>query len=69
LGVVTSTEPDGTEYALRENLPVAYWEKINWLMVLHGQQVCRPIGAWCDVCSVATLCQQVGVKKRKPPER
>jgi endonuclease-3 len=69
LGVVTSTEPDGTEYALRENLPVAYWEKINWLMVLHGQQVCRPIGAWCDVCSVATLCQQLDVKKRKPPKQ
>lgn len=68
LGVIESPHPDATEFALRENLPQAYWEKINWLMVLHGQQVCRPIGAWCDVCSVSDLCQQVDVKKRKPPK-
>jgi endonuclease-3 len=68
LGVVTSEDPEATEWALRTHLPVAYWEKINWLMVLHGQRICRPIGAWCDVCAVANLCQQVAVKKRKPPE-
>jgi endonuclease III len=67
LGALTSNTPDATEFALREHLPVAYWGKINWLMVLHGREVCKPIGARCDVCVVQPFCQQRDVKMRKPP--
>jgi endonuclease III len=68
LGAVTSMVPDDTEFALREGLPLKYWEKINWLMVIHGRETCKPIGARCDICPVLHLCQQHSVKKRQPPK-
>jgi endonuclease-3 len=67
LGVLQTATPDETEFALRYHLPPAYWAKINKLMVLYGRDICRPIGAWCDVCTVTRFCDQVAVKNRKPP--
>jgi endonuclease III len=67
MGAVTSTQPDHTEFALRRGLDVVYWDKINTLMVAHGRECCKPIGARCDVCPVEHLCKQRDVKMRKPP--
>ncbi len=64
LGYIQTQNPDQTEMVLRGKLPGQYWNLINTLMVLHGQQVCRPIGPRCDICPVATLCQKVDVKPR-----
>jgi endonuclease III len=69
LGVLTSETPEGTEMALRETLPPTHWEKINWLLVTHGRQICKPIGARCDTCPVIGLCAQRDVKKRATPKR
>jgi endonuclease III len=68
MGWVSTSTPDETETALRALLPVRYWAVINHVLVLHGREVCRPIGAWCDVCPVAPLCPQLDVRKRKPPK-
>lgn len=65
LGYVETTTPDQTEMALREKLPPKYWPVINKVMVLHGQNICKPIGPRCDICPVAQWCHQVGVKPRK----
>lgn len=69
IGYVKTTTPDETEFALRDKLPVPYWQVINRILVLHGREICKPIGARCDVCPVAHLCLQIDVKKRKPPEK
>lgn len=64
LGYIETTTPDETEMVLRTKLPPAYWKTINTIMVLHGQQICKPIGPRCDVCPVAQWCAKVNVKPR-----
>ena len=68
LGWLQTATPDETEMALRERLPLPYWDVINRIMVMHGRDICKPVSPWCDVCPVATSCPQVGVKPRKPPK-
>jgi endonuclease III len=67
LGVVNTQTPDETEMVLRQGLPQPYWQVINRIMVMHGRDCCKAIGAWCDVCPVRSACAQQGVKPRKPP--
>lgn len=64
LGYIQTKTPDETEMVLRAKLPQQYWAVINTVMVLHGQQTCRPIGPRCDVCPVADVCHKVDVKPR-----
>ncbi len=66
LGYLNTRTPDDTEMALRARLPQHYWNVINTMLVLHGQQVCKPIGPCCDICPVARLCHKIDVKPRKP---
>lgn len=69
LGYLQSKTPEETEQKLREKLPLPYWRIINTMMVLHGQQICKPIGPRCDVCPVADVCRKIDVKPRKVPKR
>ena len=64
-GYIDTKTPDETEMVLRQKLPQTYWSIINRVLVLHGQQTCKPIGARCDVCPVESQCKQVEVKARK----
>ena len=64
LGYLRTQTPEQTEMVLRDQLPLAYWNSINTLLVLHGQQICKPIGPRCDVCPVAEHCLKVNVKPR-----
>jgi endonuclease-3 len=68
LGYVNTQTPEQTETVLREKLPLPYWKVINTVMVLHGQQTCKPIGPRCDVCAVAKLCHKIDVKPRPVPK-
>jgi endonuclease III len=38
-GIVDTTSPEKTEFALREVAPEQYWSRINRLFVLWGQEV------------------------------
>ncbi len=64
LGYIQTRTPEETEMVLREKLPAPYWSVINTVMVLHGQQTCKPIGPRCDVCPVAQWCHKIDVKPR-----
>lgn len=64
MGYLQTQTPEQTEMVLRQTLPQPYWNSINTLLVLHGQQTCKPIGPRCDVCPVAHRCAQVNVKPR-----
>lgn len=64
LGYVQTKTPDETEMVLRAKLPAPYWLVINTVMVLHGQQICKPIGPRCDICPVAQWCEKIDVKPR-----
>ncbi|MDR2342997.1 MAG: hypothetical protein LBD86_00520 [Spirochaetaceae bacterium] len=57
-GWLESAKPDETEAILRGILPLKFWKRINALLVLYGQQVCRPIGPRCQSCVIAKYCSQ-----------
>ncbi len=62
LGFVHTKTPEQTERELRRKVPVAWWPKINFLLVAFGQTICRPVRPRCDQCPVAHLCEQRGVQ-------
>lgn len=64
-GYVRTQNPLETEMALRKCLPIAYWIKVNSLLVAFGQGLCRPVAPHCDRCVLADECPQIGVTPRK----
>jgi len=57
--------PEETEMTLREILPKKYWKGINALLVLYGQNLCRPVSPWCSRCVIKAHCKQVGVETQR----
>ena len=55
-GYVQTKTPQQTEEALRQKLPVAFWIEYNALLVLWGQNVCRPVSPFCSRCAVKKFC-------------
>ena len=62
LGYIKTTSPEKTESALRIKLPKKYWGEYNALLVLWGQNICRPVSPKCSQCPVRGICRRVGVK-------
>ena len=56
LGYVKTKNPEETEFALREKLPIKHWLDINTLLVTHGQNVCKPIKPQCEICPIKDYC-------------
>ncbi|GHV75218.1 endonuclease III [Spirochaetia bacterium] len=65
LGVLQSKTPEETEMILREILPKEYWKRINILLVLYGQRVCRPVSPFCSRCVMPEHCRRVGVDRER----
>jgi endonuclease-3 len=61
LGYVRTKSADDTEMALRKKLPPRYWVIYNDLLVLYGQNLCKPISPFCSKCRIAVYCRRVGV--------
>ncbi|MDR2258958.1 MAG: endonuclease III [Treponema sp.] len=64
-GWLTSRSPDETEGILRNILPRKYWKGINALLVLYGQNLCRPVSPFCSRCVIRAHCQRLGVEKSR----
>ncbi len=64
-GYVKTASPEKTEWALRKKLPEQYWIDYNTLLVIWGQNVCRPISPLCSRCAVFDMCQRRGVLKSR----
>jgi len=62
---VSTANPEQTEYALREKLPQEYWKRINALLVVYGQKVCRPISPFCSNCVIHKYCKRQGIDKSR----
>ena len=60
-GYVTTKTPEETEIVLRKKLPQEYWMDYNALLVLWGQNVCKPISPWCSKCAMKKICAKAGV--------
>ncbi len=61
LGYVKTKNPHETEWALREKLPEKFWIDYNAMLVLWGQNVCKPISPLCSTCPLIKICGRVGV--------
>ena len=59
MGYVKTKNPEETEFALREKLPVKHWIDINTLIVTHGQNVCKPQKPMCDLCPIKEYCAKI----------
>ena len=64
-GWVITPNPEKTEEALRESLPKKYWKRINGLLVLYGQNICRPQSPFCSRCVISDNCQRLGVERSR----
>jgi endonuclease-3 len=64
-GWVTTKTPEETETALTRVLPKQYWKPINALLVLYGQNLCRPVSPYCSRCVITKFCKQAGVGKTR----
>jgi endonuclease-3 len=64
-GYVRTKNPFETEMALREKIPKKYWIEINNLLVLYGQNLCKPISPLCSKCRLFKYCDRIGVKKSR----
>ena len=64
-GWIKTPNPEKTEEALREKLPKKYWKRFNGLLVLYGQNLCRPLSPWCSRCVMRSHCRQVNVEKSR----
>lgn len=60
-GYVRTKTPRETEQALRAKLPRRHWTAINTLLVMHGQNICRPVSPFCSRCPVRKYCDRIGV--------
>jgi len=64
-GWLNSNTPEETEMILREILPRKYWKRINYLLVLYGQKLCRPVSPFCSRCVIKKHCLQNEVDKQR----
>ncbi len=64
-GYVKTKTPHETELALRAKLPKKHWIAINTILVMHGQNICKPISPLCSRCPVFKYCDRVGVTKSR----
>jgi endonuclease-3 len=64
-GYVSTKNPDATELKLREILPLKYWMKINYWLVLFGQNICLSVSPLCSKCPVEKYCPKIGVTRSR----
>lgn len=65
IGLVRTSTPERTEYALMQVLPERYWIGYNEIVVSFGQKVCKPISPHCSSCFLEGDCPKIGVGKHR----
>lgn len=56
IGLVKSSDPEGTEEQLKEVVPRERWRTVNELMVRFGQEVCTPLRPKHEICPIRGFC-------------
>lgn len=64
-GYVKTKTPEATEMELRKKLPPKYWIEYNSLLVMWGQNICKPISPLCSICPVKNFCARTNVGKSR----
>ncbi|MDR2952965.1 MAG: endonuclease III [Treponema sp.] len=60
-GWLSSRCPEETEIIMKDILPQKYWKRINRILVLYGQKLCRPVSPYCSRCVIKEHCAQISV--------
>ncbi|OLS12497.1 MAG: endonuclease III [Promethearchaeota archaeon CR_4] len=72
-GLVTTKSPEQTEEALTKLYPRNRWLDVNEAFVLHGKQICKPVGPLCNQCPIEALCDKrievLTKKSKKVPKK
>lgn len=64
-GYVKTKTPHETEQALRAKLPKKHWIAVNTILVMHGQNICKPLSPMCSRCPVFKYCARIGVTRSR----
>ena len=64
-GYIHTRTPEKSEEALREKLPKRYWKGYNDLLVIFGQNLCKPVSPLCSQCNIAIYCDRREVGKSR----
>ena len=64
-GYIATKNPYRSEFALREKLPSEYWIRYNDLLVMYGQNLCKPVSPFCSRCRLSSFCDRVDVGKHR----
>ncbi|MBF0522158.1 MAG: endonuclease III [Candidatus Omnitrophica bacterium] len=64
-GYVNTKTPEETEMILRKQLPKRYWIEYNTLLVMWGQNMCKPVSPLCSRCALMKMCSRKGVHKSR----
>ena len=62
LGFTKRTDPAKIEIDMQKILPADEWTLFTMRLILHGRQVCMARRPDCEVCVVAGICPQIGVR-------
>lgn len=65
VGLVKTKSQDKTEIALKKIIPVKYWVKLNEILVVYGQKICKPISPLCSSCFIDKYCDRINVKSSR----
>jgi endonuclease III len=57
LGWIKTKSPEESEQELMRILPQELWNKVNMLLVNHGQTICFPIKPNCKECNIKAYCE------------
>lgn len=63
IGYLNTKNPFETEMFLRKNLNKKYWGKINSLLVVYGQNICKPISPKCEMCKIKKYCSYYQIRR------
>ncbi len=56
IGIVKTTTPEKTEFALMETIPKNRWSHSHHLMIFHGRRMCKARKPECTECPIKTNC-------------
>lgn len=65
LGYVRTKTPEETEMDLRRKLPKKFWIEYNALLVVWGQNTCKPVSPLCSQCRIRLLCPRKNVRSSR----
>jgi len=65
MGLVSTKNPEETEFELMRILPKKYWTIFNKLLVTLGQNICTPISPKCSICPIYSYCEKVDVVRSR----